>query len=82
MILRGPYGVAHRTMRGRKRIGVASADARPTDQSRELFNELAEKADVEIARLQVILETDIPGLNELLRDSRIPHIIMEKSVSD
>jgi photosystem II stability/assembly factor-like uncharacterized protein len=61
---------------------VASADARPTDQSRELFNELAEKADVEIARLQVILETDIPGLNELLRDSRIPHIIMEKSVSD
>jgi phage-related tail protein len=61
---------------------VASADARPTDQSRELFNELAEKADVEIARLQVILETDIPGLNELFRDSRIPHIIMEKSGPD
>jgi photosystem II stability/assembly factor-like uncharacterized protein len=59
---------------------VAAADARPTDQSRELFKELAEQADVEIDRLKVILETEVPGLNELLRDSRIPHIIVEAPV--
>lgn len=56
---------------------VAAADARPTDQSRELFREMAEKADVEIAKLKVIVETDVPNLNNLLRDAGIPHIIME-----
>jgi hypothetical protein len=60
---------------------VASADARPTDQCRELFRELAEKADVEIAKLRDIVDTDVPGLNNLLREAGIPHIILESSVS-
>jgi len=56
---------------------AAAADARPTDQSRELFKELAEQAEVEIAKLKEIVETDIPNLNKLLRDADIPHIIIE-----
>ncbi len=56
---------------------VASADARPTDQSRDLFRELADKAAAEIARLAEVVETDIPGLNALLREAGIPHIILE-----
>ncbi|MFZ2053113.1 MAG: hypothetical protein WAU81_02840 [Candidatus Aminicenantales bacterium] len=56
---------------------VAAADARPTDQCRELFKELAEMADVEIAKLKEIVETDVPNLNSLLRDAGIPHIIIE-----
>ncbi|MGB7296525.1 MAG: hypothetical protein WBC70_13135 [Candidatus Aminicenantales bacterium] len=56
---------------------VASADARPTDQSRELFKELVEEADVEIAKLKEILDADVPHLNRLLRDAGIPHIIIE-----
>ena len=56
---------------------VASADARPTDQSRELFRELADKAAAEIAKLAEVVETDIPGLNALLREAGVPHIILE-----
>jgi hypothetical protein len=56
---------------------VAAADARPTDQSRDLFKELMEKADVEIANLKEIVDTDVPRLNLLLRDAGIPHIIIE-----
>ncbi len=55
---------------------VASADARPTDQSGELFKELAEKADAEIAKLEAIVENDIPDLNSLLRGTGVPHIII------
>ncbi len=60
---------------------VASADARPTDQCRELFQELAEKAEVEIARLKVIVDADVPDLNNLLREAAIPHIILESSAA-
>jgi photosystem II stability/assembly factor-like uncharacterized protein len=56
---------------------AAGADARPTDQSRELFKELADKADAEIANLKAILESDVPNLNTLLKDAGIPHIIIE-----
>jgi hypothetical protein len=56
---------------------AAAADARPTDQSRELFKELAGQAEVEIAKLKEIVETDIPNLNKQLRDADIPHIIIE-----
>jgi photosystem II stability/assembly factor-like uncharacterized protein len=56
---------------------ASGADARPTDQSRELFRELAEKADAEIGKLKTIMESDIPNLNIQLRDAGIPHIIIE-----
>jgi photosystem II stability/assembly factor-like uncharacterized protein len=56
---------------------ASSADARPTDQSFELFKELALKADAEIATLKSILESDIANLNALLKDASIPHIIIE-----
>jgi hypothetical protein len=55
----------------------AGADAPPTDQSRELFKELAEKADAEIVNLKAVLESDVLRLNELLRDAGIPHVIIE-----
>jgi photosystem II stability/assembly factor-like uncharacterized protein len=55
---------------------VASADARPTDQSRELFQELAARADAEIAKLKTVLETDIPALNSMLKEAGVPHIIL------
>gem|GEM_PF-6009059 len=56
---------------------MANADARPTDQSRELFQELAAKADAEVAKLKVILETEIPALNAMLKGAGIPHIIVK-----
>ncbi|MEW5899989.1 MAG: glycosyl hydrolase [Acidobacteriota bacterium] len=56
---------------------VASSDAPPTDQSHELFKELAAKADSEIAKVKAIVESDIPALNKLLQDSGLPHIIID-----
>ena len=56
---------------------TAGADARPTDQSRELFRELADRADAEIVNLKAILESGVLNLNTLLKDAGIPHIIIE-----
>ncbi len=56
---------------------VASADARPTNQSRELFQELAASADEEIGKLRKILDEDLPALNASLREAGIPHIRIE-----
>ena len=56
---------------------TAGADARPTDQSRELFRELADRADAEIVNLKAVLESGVPNLNTLLKDAGIPHIIIE-----
>jgi hypothetical protein len=56
---------------------AAGADALPTDQSRELFKELSEKADAEISNLKAIMESDVANLNALLKDAGIPHIIVE-----
>jgi photosystem II stability/assembly factor-like uncharacterized protein len=56
---------------------AAGADARPTDQSYELFKELADRADAEIANLKAIMESDVPNLNTLLKDAGIPHIIID-----
>ena len=55
----------------------AGADAPPTEQSRELFKELTEKANAEIRNLKAILEADIPRLNDLLKEAGVPHIIIE-----
>jgi len=55
---------------------ASGADARPTDQSRALFKELADKADAELGALKAILESDIPHLNTLLKNAGIPHIIV------
>jgi len=55
----------------------AGADAPPTEQSRELFKELTEKANAEIRNLKAVLEADIPRLNDLLKEAGVPHIIIE-----
>jgi photosystem II stability/assembly factor-like uncharacterized protein len=55
----------------------AGADARPTDQSLELFKELAGIADAEIAHIKKIMTFDVPNLNALLKENGIPHIIVE-----
>ena len=56
---------------------VASADARPTDQSYELFEELSAKADYQLGILKAIIEVDIQGFNKLVQDSGVPAIIVK-----
>lgn len=56
---------------------VASADARPTDQSYELFGELSRKADEQIEKLSGIIDTDLSLFNKMVRETGIPVIYIK-----
>jgi len=57
---------------------VSSADARPTDQSYTVLEELSGKADTEIKKLKAVLDSDLPVFNELVRKANIPAVILKK----
>jgi photosystem II stability/assembly factor-like uncharacterized protein len=57
---------------------VARANARPTDQSYELFHLLSEQADGQLDILQAVFDTDIPALNKIVLESGIPAVMIEK----
>ena len=54
---------------------VASTDARPTRQSREVFDTLSDQADAEFQRLREVLSKDIQEFVELLVELNVPHIV-------
>jgi len=56
---------------------VARSDTRPTDQSYELFKELSAQADVQIARLDELIQTDLAAFNEIVKEADIPAIIVK-----
>jgi len=56
---------------------VASADARPTDQSYELFKKLSARANEQVSKLKAIMEHDLPDFNELVKKAGIPAIIVK-----
>ena len=57
---------------------VSSADARPTDQSNEVFKELSAKADEQLTKLKDILKKDLHDFNKLVRKAEIPAIIIKE----
>ena len=54
---------------------VASAQAAPTRQQYELYADLAGRIDVQIQRLQEIIDTDVAAFNGLMRESEMPAVI-------
>jgi len=56
---------------------VASADSRPTDGSYQVFKELSEKADAELAKLRSLIEADLSALNKMVQEAGIPAIIVK-----
>jgi hypothetical protein len=56
---------------------VASADARPTDQSYEIFEYFSKKADEQLNKLKSVETTNLPALNKLVQESGIPAIILK-----
>ena len=57
---------------------VARTEARPTDQSYELFDELSALADVQIEKLENILKFDLLELNKKVEDAGIPAVIINR----
>ncbi len=56
---------------------VASADARPTDQSYTAYDYLVEQADAQLKILKNILESDLPVLNDKIQKAGIPFILIK-----
>ena len=53
---------------------VASADAKPTDQSLRVFDELSSALQVQLDRLKAVVDTEVPAFNRLVREREIPAV--------
>jgi photosystem II stability/assembly factor-like uncharacterized protein len=51
---------------------VEAAEARPTNQMREVYTDLSGKLETELQEMEVILDTDLEVLNRLLRANNLP----------
>jgi photosystem II stability/assembly factor-like uncharacterized protein len=55
---------------------VASADAAPTRQAREVYAELATRIDQQLAALRAVVSEDLPAFNRLVRSLDLPAIVV------
>ena len=53
---------------------VASADAAPTAQSYEVYRDLSARIDAEMAKLERVMNEDVPAFNRLVREKEVPAI--------
>jgi len=60
---------------------VESGEARPTDQSYQVFDHLSELLQTELIRLNTIIEQDLQRLNQLLREANLDPIQTERPMS-
>lgn len=54
---------------------VASADAAPTRQARDVFAELSARVEELLERLRGIVETDVAAFNALIQEAGVPAIV-------
>ena len=57
---------------------VQSADAPPTDQSRQLQEELSSAINVQVFKLAAVKADEVPAFNKLMRDTSLPAIELKK----
>ncbi len=56
---------------------TAAADARPTQQSREVFQELSSRADAQLGLLDLIEKRDLPEFNEKVKKADVPAVLIK-----
>ncbi|MCS6804911.1 MAG: glycosyl hydrolase [Acidobacteriota bacterium] len=56
---------------------VASADARPTRQMYDVFNDLSARLDAQLTALQQVISKDLAAFNRTLRDGDIPAVLVK-----
>ena len=54
---------------------ISSAQAAPTKQAYELFEDLSQSIDVQLRRLKEVIDTDVAAFNQLMSESGVPAII-------
>lgn len=53
---------------------IGSAEARPTDQSYQVFEDLASRANAQLRTLQELLARDLEAFNRLVREKNLPAV--------
>ena len=53
---------------------VDSADAAPTRQACDAFDDLSARIDTQLTRLRDVIATDLASVNKLIRESDVPPI--------
>jgi len=57
---------------------AASGNMAPSRQVKESYADIAAQCDAALAKLKKIFETDVPALNELIRQKTLPVIGVKK----
>ena len=57
---------------------VASADGAPTASSYAVYEDVAGRIDVELAKLKRIVDTDLVAFNQLVREKSVPAVVLKK----
>lgn len=55
---------------------IASADAAPTTQSYQVYDDLTRRIDAQLGSYKQLVETDIPNFNRLVRERDVPAVIV------
>ncbi|HVQ30785.1 MAG TPA: hypothetical protein VMV21_14445, partial [Vicinamibacteria bacterium] len=55
---------------------VSSADAAPTEQSYQVYDDLAAKIDKELLTLAEAIDKDVPAFVKLVKDQDVPAIVI------
>lgn len=61
---------------------IESADAKPTDQSREVFKMLSDKLDVQIGKMDAVIKTDLPKLVAMLQKQKLDAVTVTPLKTD
>ncbi|MFO7865857.1 MAG: glycosyl hydrolase [Candidatus Aminicenantes bacterium] len=56
---------------------VASADARPTQQSYQVFRELSSRAETQLGQLDLLKRRDLPEFNEMVKRAEVPAVLIK-----
>ena len=56
---------------------VGGADARPTQQTRDVFASVEERVDVQLARLSTLIDQEVPRFNDLVRDLNLAALVVK-----
>ena len=54
---------------------ISSAQAAPTSQTYELYEDLVQRIDVQLQRLKEVINTDVAAFNQLMSESGVPAVI-------
>ena len=56
---------------------ISGSDDRPTDQSYQVYDDLAGRIDAQLSKLRQVMMTDVPAFNKLVREKEVPAVFVK-----